>query len=74
MTIKDKITDIFLTIYYNEKYPIEKYYETAEYINGRMDRAIKEYRNDFLFHTKVKTASAYMFKMFNDFKEEREDG
>ena len=75
--LKNQITEIVMSIIYNEMYPIEPYYETAEYINGREERTRKLYLMvdkimpsvSNIFNHKVNTASALIIKAISEAKE-----
>ena len=56
---RKQVTEGIIIALYNEIFPMEDY-QTAEYINGRKERAIKYYLNDSVFHMKVDTLTAYI--------------
>lgn len=60
---KEDVLETIMWLLYNEMYPLEDGYVTAEYINGRLGRAIKKFQNDPMFNAKVRTATARIIKI-----------
>ncbi|NQT22370.1 MAG: hypothetical protein HQ579_02910 [Candidatus Omnitrophica bacterium] len=56
--IYEDLTTLIVKMLYEEAYPQEKYLVTADYINGKEDRAWKHYKRDSYFHAKVDTCIA----------------
>ena len=63
---KQKIFDFLLQLHYSVEFPQEPGYSTAEYLNGREERARKYYMYNPIFSAKVKNSIGYILNIIGE--------